>query len=55
MPFAPGPAAVRLRYANPAAECEMILGENARVRLDDLLLEALGEWLKPENVEIVYQ
>jgi DNA polymerase-3 subunit alpha len=55
MPFAPGPAAVRLRYANSAAECEMILGENARVRLDDLLLEALGEWLKPENVEIVYQ
>ncbi len=55
MPFAPGPAAVRLRYANAAAECEMILGENARVRLDDLLLEALGDWLKPENVEIVYQ
>lgn len=55
MPFAPGPAAVRLRYANAAAECEIILGENARVRLDDLLLEALGDWLKPENVEIVYQ
>jgi len=25
------------------------------VRLDDGLLDALSGWLKPENVEIVYQ
>ncbi|WP_295004174.1 DNA polymerase III subunit alpha [uncultured Dechloromonas sp.] len=54
-PFAPGPAAVRIRYRNALAECEMVLGESARVRLDDALLEALGGWLQPENVEIVYQ
>ncbi len=54
MPFAPGPAAVRIRYRNATAECEMVLGEEARVRLDDALLEALGNWLQPENVEIVY-
>ena len=54
MPFAPGPAAVRIRYRNATAECEMILGEETRVRLDDELLEALGNWLRPENVEIVY-
>jgi DNA polymerase III subunit alpha len=53
-PFAPGPAAVRIRYSNGKAECEMILGDQARVRLDDLLLDALGDWLRPENVEIVY-
>jgi DNA polymerase-3 subunit alpha len=54
MPFAPGPATVRVRYRNADAECELVLGERACVRLDDLLLDALGEWLSPENVEIVY-
>ena len=53
-PFAPGPAPVRVRYRNAVAECEMQLGEEARVRLDDALLEALSGWLQPENVEIVY-
>jgi DNA polymerase-3 subunit alpha len=54
-PFAPGPAPVRIRYRNAVAECEMVLGETVRVRLDDALLEALTGWLQPENVEIVYQ
>lgn len=54
-PFAPGPAAVRVHYSNPAAECEIILGEAFRVRLDDALLEALGNWPNAENVEIIYQ
>ena len=54
MPFVPGTAQVRLRYCNAAAECELVLGEKVRVRLDDLLLEALTDWLKQENVEIVY-
>jgi DNA polymerase-3 subunit alpha len=53
-PFAPGPAAVRIRYRNAVAECELVLGNALRVRLDDALLEALGNWLQPENVEIVY-
>jgi DNA polymerase-3 subunit alpha len=55
LPFAPGPAQVRIRYRNATAECELVLGDAVRVRLDDLLLDALGGWLKPENVEIVYQ
>ena len=54
MPFAPGPAAVRVRYRNADAECELLLGAALRVRLDDALLEALTGWLQPENVEIVY-
>jgi DNA polymerase-3 subunit alpha len=53
-PFAPGPATVRVRYRNADAECELLLGKDLRVRLDDALLEALTGWLQPENVEIVY-
>ena len=54
LPFVPGTAPVRIRYRNNDAECELLLGEKFRVRLDDLLLEALTGWLQPENVEIVY-
>ena len=54
-PFAPGPAAVRLRYRNAQAQCEIVLGDALRVRLEDALLAELGAWLKPENVEVVYQ
>ena len=53
-PFAPGPAQVRVRYANAEAECELLLGDSRRVRLDDALVDALGNWLQPENVSIVY-
>ena len=53
-PFAPGPAAVRVRYRNADAECELLLGKALGVRLDDALLEALNGWLQPESVEIVY-
>lgn len=54
VPFAPGPAAVRIRYRNATAECEIALGEALRVKLDDELLDALRGWLQPENVEIVF-
>ena len=53
-PFAPGPAAVRIRYDNGTAECELILGDALRVSLDDTLIEALSGWLQPGNVEIVF-
>jgi DNA polymerase-3 subunit alpha len=53
-PFAPGPAAVRVRYRNAEAECELLLGKAHCVRLDDALLDALNGWLQPESVEIVY-
>jgi DNA polymerase-3 subunit alpha len=52
-PF-PGVAAVRIQYRNAAAACELTLGANYRVSLDDGLLRGLREWLKPENVEVVY-
>ncbi len=53
-PFAPGPAQVRVSYRNETAECEIVLGDAVRVRLDDTLLDALNGWLQSENVEIVY-
>jgi DNA polymerase-3 subunit alpha len=53
-PFAPGQAQVRVNYRNAKAECEIILGDAVRVRLDDTLLDALNGWLQSENVEVVY-
>ena len=32
----------------------MRLGEGWKVSLDDRLLESLRQWLKPENVEVLY-
>jgi hypothetical protein len=32
----------------------MRLGEAWRVRLDDGLMQSLAEWLRPENVQLVY-
>ena len=54
-PFGPGPAPVRIRYQNGQAQCELTLGDAMRVRLEDALLSELGNWLRPENVEVVYQ
>ena len=53
-PFAPGPAVVRIHYRSADAECELVVGDALRVRLDDALLDALYGWLARENVEIVY-
>ncbi len=54
-PYRNGPCPVRVRYRNEKAECELPLGEAWRVRLDDELLAGLQQWLKAENVEVVYQ
>jgi DNA polymerase III subunit alpha len=54
-PFGPGSAPVRIQYQNAQAACEIVLGANMRVRLEDALITELQNWLKRENVEIVYQ
>ncbi|MDI6750972.1 MAG: DNA polymerase III subunit alpha [Rhodocyclaceae bacterium] len=46
---------VRLHYRNQAAEAELTLPADWRVRLDDRLLADLTDWLQPENVRVVYQ
>jgi DNA polymerase-3 subunit alpha len=32
----------------------MQLGDKWRVSLDDALMRSLNEWLRPENVEVLY-
>ena len=50
-----GKCPVSLNYRNADALCELRLGDNCRVRLEDDLLNALGEWLNAENVQVEYQ
>ena len=53
-PFRPGPCPIRLRYTNSEASAELPLSEEWCVQLDDTLLAGLIEWLRPENVKILY-
>jgi DNA polymerase-3 subunit alpha len=41
-------------HASPGARCEIDLGDEWRVIADDALVGGLGEWLTPENVQVVY-
>ncbi len=52
--YTPGNCPVRLAYRNADAMCELALGDNNRVRLEDDLLAALGDWLSSSNVSIDY-
>ena len=53
-PFRNGPCPVRLNYRNGDASAELPLPESWRVRLDDALLSGLSDWLRPENVKVLY-
>jgi DNA polymerase-3 subunit alpha len=53
-PYRKGNCPVSVCYRNGAASCEMRLGEDWRVRLDDALMQSLQEWLRPENVQVIY-
>ncbi|MDR1708984.1 MAG: DNA polymerase III subunit alpha [Candidatus Accumulibacter sp.] len=53
-PYTPGHCPVRLAYRNTRAACEIALGDDYRVRLEDDLLAALGDWLHRENVRVEY-
>ena len=53
-PYRNGHCSVEVRYRNGGASVEMQLGDNWRVNLDDALMQSLNEWLKPENVEVLY-
>jgi DNA polymerase-3 subunit alpha len=53
-PYLPGNCPVRLFYRNSEASCELVLGDSNRVRLEDELLNALGQWLGKDNVNIEY-
>jgi DNA polymerase-3 subunit alpha len=53
-PHRNGPLPVQIRYSNGRAECELRLGDEWRVTPNELLLQQLEDWLKRENVEVVY-
>ncbi|MSQ59849.1 MAG: DNA polymerase III subunit alpha [Betaproteobacteria bacterium] len=54
-PYRGGKCPVFVAYNNHDAQCEIDLGEQWRVSLQDELVQALGEWLSPANVQIRYQ
>jgi DNA polymerase-3 subunit alpha len=49
-----GACQVVVSYGNGNAACEVVLGEGWRVRPDSKLISDLGDWLTPENVELVF-
>jgi DNA polymerase-3 subunit alpha len=49
-----GACQVVVSYGNGKAACEVALGEGWRVRPDSKLISELGDWLTPENVELVF-
>ena len=53
-PYRNGNCPVSVCYQNGAASCEMRLGEDWRVRPDDALMLSLRQWLRPENVQVIY-
>ncbi|MFN0318389.1 MAG: hypothetical protein ACKVQA_25470 [Burkholderiales bacterium] len=54
-PYLGGKCPVFVAYNNHDAQCEINLGEQWRVNLQEELVQALGEWLSPANVQIRYQ
>jgi DNA polymerase III subunit alpha len=53
-PFRNGGCPITISYRNRAAGGDIDLGHAWKVKLDDQLIASLGDWLQPENVEIVY-
>jgi DNA polymerase-3 subunit alpha len=53
-PFRPGEKAITIAYRNARVGGEVELPETWRVNLDDALIDQLRDWLKPENVQVVY-
>jgi len=53
-PYRPGTCPVAVCYRSGGASVEMQLGDSWRVNLADALMKSLNEWLKPENVEVLY-
>ena len=53
-PYRNGSCPVAVCYRNGGASVEMQLGDSWRVNLDDALMKSLNEWLRPENVEVLY-
>ncbi|MGZ9038898.1 MAG: DNA polymerase III subunit alpha, partial [Burkholderiales bacterium] len=53
-PYRTGKCPVQIVYSNKGAVCEIELGEAWRVEPQEELIQSLSDWLKPENVQVVY-
>jgi DNA polymerase-3 subunit alpha len=53
-PFRPGEKGITIAYRNSRVGGEVDLPDQWRVNLDDVLIERLREWLRPENVQVLY-
>ena len=53
-PYRNGRCPVEVCYRNGGASVEMQLGDGWRINLEDALMKSLNEWLRPENVEVLY-
>ena len=53
-PHRQGPCPVAIEYSNGGARCEVKLGAAWQVNINEDLIRSLSEWLKPENVNIIY-
>ena len=53
-PYRNGPCPVCVVYHNRSASCEIELGDEWRISLNDNLLQSLSAWLSEPNVTIVY-
>lgn len=49
-----GGCPVLVHYENGAASCDVVLGEDWKVKPDAQLIGALAAWLAPENVQLQY-
>ncbi len=53
-PHRQGPCPVEVEYMSSGARCKVKLGASWQVNVSEDLLRTLGDWLKPENVNIDY-
>ena len=53
-PHRQGRCTVAIEYSSNGARCEVKLGADWQVNHNEALWRSRGEWLKPENVNIVY-
>jgi DNA polymerase-3 subunit alpha len=53
-PYRNGTCPVAIQYDNGGASVEMRLPDEWRVSPDDALLAELRNWLRPENVEVLF-
>jgi DNA polymerase-3 subunit alpha len=53
-PHRQGACPVAIDYSGSGARCEVKLGTEWQVNINDDLIRSLSDWLQPENVNIVY-